>query len=67
MVPTYSKEPRNVTCDDYLFVISDVGHHKEPTTNEFSPEPTNVRGVYHMTGSVIGPRDAEVTLEVTDK
>lgn len=21
MVPTYSKEPRNVTCDDYSFVI----------------------------------------------
>jgi len=43
-----------------------VGHHKEPTTNEFSPEPTNVLGIYHMTGSVVGPRDMEVTLEVTD-
>ena len=42
-----------------------MGHHNEPTTNEFNPEQTNVLGVYHMTGSVVGPRDMEVTLQVT--
>ena len=37
----------------------------QPPTNSVQKKQ-NVLGVYHMTGSVVGPGDMEVILEVTD-
>lgn len=67
MVPTYSKCPRNVPYDYYSFVIGEmwVITENQPPTNSVQNRQ-NVLGVYHMTGSVVGPGDMEVILEVTD-